>query len=59
MVPDPGPDWPSVVACLIDGIDMVVVAAPARIPDSVTRALMAPSQAEGLRADSDRGVDWV
>src|SRR6266511_11772 len=28
LVPNPGPDWPEVVAALLDGIDLVVVAAP-------------------------------
>jgi hypothetical protein len=28
LVPHPGPDWPTVVAALLDGLDMVVVAAP-------------------------------
>jgi len=29
LVPDPGPEWPQVVAALLDGIDIVVVAMPA------------------------------
>jgi hypothetical protein len=29
LVPNPGPDWPTVVAALLDGFDIVVVQAPA------------------------------
>ena len=28
LVPDPGPDWPTVVGALIDGVDMLVVTVP-------------------------------
>ena len=28
LVPHPGPDWPTVVAALLDGVDIVVAAAP-------------------------------
>jgi hypothetical protein len=31
LVPTPGPDWPTVVAALLDGFDIVVVGAPARV----------------------------
>ena len=31
LVPDPGPTWPTVVAALLDAIDLVVLAAPSRV----------------------------
>lgn len=40
LVPEPGPDWPTVVSALIDGFDLVVVATPPGPAESVTRALM-------------------
>ena len=40
LVPEPGPDWPTVVSALIDGVDIVVVATPPGVAESVTRALM-------------------
>ncbi|OJF12998.1 hypothetical protein [Couchioplanes caeruleus] len=41
LVPSPGPDWPSVVSALIDGFDVVVVAAPGQVTDGTARSLMA------------------
>jgi hypothetical protein len=32
MVPHPGPDWPTIVAALTDGVDLVVVATAAPGP---------------------------
>ena len=40
IVGEPGPDWPQVVAALLDGID-VVVAAPAAMPAVLARRLAA------------------
>jgi hypothetical protein len=40
LVPEPGPDWPTDVSALIDGVDLVVVATPPGVAESVTRALM-------------------
>src|SRR6266511_491953 len=41
LVPEPGPDWPQVVAALLDGIDVVAVAAPAATPAVLARRLAA------------------
>ncbi len=41
LVREPGPDWPQVVAALVDGIDVVVVAAPAATPAVLARHLAA------------------
>ena len=41
IVREPGPDWPQVVAALLDGIDVVVVAAPAATPAVLARRLAA------------------
>ena len=41
LVPDPGPDWPTIVATLLDGVDLVVVRPPAGTPDSLVRSLAA------------------
>jgi hypothetical protein len=46
LVPAPGPDWPTVVAALIDGLDVVAVTAPTA-PQAVTRALMARARHRG------------
>lgn len=47
LVPEPGPDWPTVVSALIDGVDLVVVAAPAQTSSTVTRALMSRARQKG------------
>jgi hypothetical protein len=41
LVPDPGPDWPTIVGGLLDGVDVVVVNTPAAVPASTARALQA------------------
>jgi hypothetical protein len=41
LVPAPGPDWPSVVSALIDGVDIAAVAAPAPVAEGTVRALAA------------------
>jgi len=46
LIPDPGPDWPSVVAALLDGIDVVVVAASAA-PVVLARRLTARARQRG------------
>ncbi len=47
LVPAPGQDWPTVVSALIDGIDLVVVAAPAPAADRTVRALAARARQRG------------
>lgn len=47
LVPYPGPDWPMVVAALIDGVDVVVVAAPAAVTPQVTGRLAARARQRG------------
>lgn len=48
MVPNPGPDWPTVVAALIDGVDIVVVGAPAgRVSASIASRLAARARQRG------------
>jgi hypothetical protein len=37
LVPEPGPQWPVVVAALLDSLDLVVVAPPERVCDSEGR----------------------
>jgi hypothetical protein len=46
LVPAPGPDWPTVVSALIDGVDVVAVAAPPG-GESATRALMNRARQRG------------
>lgn len=45
LVPDPGPDWPTVVGALIDGLDLVVVRADATEP--IVRSLQARAREKG------------
>jgi hypothetical protein len=47
LVPDPGPEWPTVVAALIDGVDVVVVAVPGRVSASITSRLVARARQRG------------
>ncbi|GAB1646852.1 hypothetical protein [Krasilnikovia sp. MM14-A1259] len=48
LVPEPGPDWPTVVAALLDGVDLVVAAAPGGPPaDRVVRSLAARARQRG------------
>ena len=47
LVPNPGPDWPTVVAALIDGVDVVVMAVPAQVSGSVTGRLAARARQRG------------
>jgi hypothetical protein len=46
LIPDPGPDWPTVVATLIDGVDMVVVTAPP-CTEATVRSLQARARERG------------
>lgn len=47
LVPDPGPGWPTVVAALIDGVDLVAVATPPGTAESTTAALMDRARRRG------------
>ena len=47
LVPNPGPDWPTVVAALIDGVDVVVVAVPGPVSGSITSRLVARARQRG------------
>ena len=47
LVPNPGPDWPTVVAALIDGMDVVVVAVPGPVAGSITGRLVARARQRG------------
>ena len=41
LVPQAGPDWPKIVAALLDGLDLVVVAPPPDTAAGTVRSLMA------------------
>jgi len=47
LVPDPGPEWPSVVAALLDGIDVVVAAPPGPVPATLASRLAARARQRG------------
>ncbi|MTK03675.1 hypothetical protein [Micromonospora sp. CP22] len=47
LVPQPGPDWPTVVAALIDGVDVVVTAVPSTVSASVADRLAARARQRG------------
>jgi hypothetical protein len=47
LVPDPGPDWPTVVAALIDGVDVVVTAVPGPVSGSIASRLAARARQRG------------
>ncbi|WP_229400226.1 hypothetical protein [Micromonospora okii] len=47
LVPQPGPEWPTVVAALIDGVDVVVAAVPATVSASVASRLAARARQRG------------
>jgi hypothetical protein len=47
LVPNPGPDWPTVVAALIDGVDVVVVAVPGPVSASIASRLVARTRQRG------------
>ena len=47
LVPHPGPEWPTVVAALIDGVDMVVTAVPGPVPAPVAGRLAARARQRG------------
>lgn len=47
LIPNPGEQWATVVAALVDGLDAVVVATPADVPAGTARALMGRAQQRG------------
>ncbi|BCJ45413.1 hypothetical protein GCM10010168_79490 [Actinoplanes ianthinogenes] len=47
LVPEPGPDWPTVVAALIDGVDVVVTAVPGPVSASIASRLAARARQRG------------
>jgi hypothetical protein len=47
LVPYPGPEWPTVVAALIDGVDVVVTAVPTAISASIASRLVARARQRG------------
>jgi hypothetical protein len=47
LVPDPGPDWPTVIAALIDGVDVVVAAVPGQVTPTVADRLVARARQRG------------
>src|SRR4051794_39408075 len=47
LVPNPGPEWPTVVAALIDGVDLVVTAVPGPISGSIASRLAARARQRG------------
>jgi hypothetical protein len=47
LVPNPGPDWPTAVAALLDGFDIVAVATPGTIAPTVASRLAARARQRG------------
>ena len=47
LVPHPGPEWATVVAALIDGVDVVVTAVPGAVTASVASRLAARARQRG------------
>jgi hypothetical protein len=47
LVPNPGPDWPTVVAALIDGVDVVVTAVPGPVSAAIAGRLVARARQRG------------
>lgn len=47
LVPYPGPEWVDVVAALVDGVDVVVVASPGPVAAQVTSRLTARARQRG------------
>ena len=47
LVPNPGPEWPTVVAALVDGVDIVVAAPPGPVAATVAGRLAARARQRG------------
>ena len=48
LVPQPGPDWPAVVAALLDGVDVVVAATAGSVPAQLAGRLAARARQRGV-----------
>lgn len=48
LVPNPGSGWPDVLAALIDGVDVVVVAPPSAVPTTLASRLTARARQRGV-----------
>jgi hypothetical protein len=59
LVPQPGPDWVTVVAALLEGVDIVVAAAPGPVTPTVTRRLAARARQRGSVLVAYGGWDGV
>lgn len=62
LIPEPGPDWPAIVASLLDGVDVVAVAPPADTPAIVVTSLAARARKTGavlIPTTAWRGADLV
>ncbi len=46
LIPDPGPDWPTIVAALIDGVELIVVNMP-DVAEKTVRSLQARARQRG------------
>lgn len=47
LIPNPGPDWPTVAGALIDGVDVVVAAIPGPVAAPVAARLVARARQRG------------
>jgi hypothetical protein len=47
LIPNPGPDWATVVGALLDGVDLVVVAAPGPVAPGLAGRLAARARQRG------------
>jgi hypothetical protein len=47
LVPNPGPDWPTVVAALLDGFDIVVASVPETMAPAIASRLAARARQRG------------
>lgn len=56
LVPEPGPDWPEIVAALLDGIDVVVATPPVGVSPVLARRLAARARQRGTVFVAAR--DW-
>lgn len=47
LIPHPGPEWPTVIAALLDGVDVVVAAPPGRVTGRIASRLAARARQRG------------
>src|SRR5918997_1441457 len=57
LVPNPGPEWPTVVAALVDGVDVVVAVVPATTSPTIVSRLAARTRQRGGAAEGDHDLD--